>query len=117
MGVHRSVLGIGGTIDEPRHSCIQKGAGTHRTRLYGNIKGGASQTPCAKEAGCFSKGSNFCVGCGVVCMFFFIVGGSDDEVFVYHQGADGDFSFSLCFLASSMASFMYSVSVMGISLS
>ncbi len=30
-------------------------------------------------------------------MFFFIVGGSDDEVFVYHQGADGDFSLSLCF--------------------
>ena len=29
--------------------------------------------------------------------FFFIVGSGDDEVSVYHQGANGDFAFCLCF--------------------
>ena len=93
-GIHASGLHIRRAVNEPFDPCIHARTCTHRTWLYGNIKGTFRQTPLGEPCGTAAEHEELCVGCGVVIFFAPVVVGCDDGAVTYENGSDGDLAFS-----------------------
>ena len=81
------------TVDQSCKAAVHDCSSAHGTWFYGNIKNAFSQTPPSQAARSLAEGEDFCVRRGVMVVFPAVVGGGDDPVFPYEDGADRDFSF------------------------
>ena len=92
LSVYSAGFFIPGTVYESVDARIENGACAHGTRLYGNIKRTASQTPAGKFPASFLNGQNLRMGGCILSVFAEIVRTGDDRILPDQYAADGDFS-------------------------
>lgn len=69
---------VGASINDPRHSRQDDGAGAHGAWLKGDIKQAAVEPPRTKRGGSLRYGKHFGVGRGILEAFALVAGPADD---------------------------------------
>lgn len=88
-----TALLVAAAIDHAGQLCPAQGSGTHRARLYGDVKRAVGQVLPAQLVGRRRDGLHLSMGRHVVQRLCQVVGTGDDAVLAYDDGTNGYLSF------------------------
>ena len=91
--IHRSPLGIVGSVDQPADAEMRDGRRTHRAGFQRHDKRAALQTDGTTPTGRLPHGQKLGMGTGIAPLFHMIAGHAQNmPLIIQHNGTDGNLS-------------------------